>query len=229
MNHDKLENFVRQNREDFDGDIPPAGLWGRIEASLSESEEESIDPLEGFIATNRDAFDQATPPPRIAAKLFDDGPLKQKTARRRRLLSYALSIAASLLLLFTVYRFGNAAGYEASMEEQRVAQELEEMNPELAEAERFYQQQINREFVKVQQVNDDPQLRRDLAAIDEATAEIRSELIRVPASQRHVLVNQLISTYRTKLDILLRIQQHFPNTQHPGSPAPDSNTDVNEI
>ncbi|WP_116108001.1 hypothetical protein [Lewinella sp. IMCC34191] len=228
MNHDKLENFVRRNREEFDGEVPPAGLWGRIEASLSDSDEETVDPLEGFIAKNREAFDQATPPPRIAEKLFGDESLKRKTARRRRLLSYALSVAASLLLLFTVYRFGNAAGYEASMEEQRVAQQLEDMNPELAEAERFYQNQIDKEFLKVQQVNDDPQLRRDLAAIDKATADIRSELIKVPASQRHVLVNQLISTYRTKLDILLRIQQHFPTKHQPGSPAPARNTNVNE-
>lgn len=228
MNHDKLENFVRRNREDFDGETPPPALWGRIEAGLSGSDEDATDPLEGFIAKHREAFDEATPPPRIAAGLFGADALKRKTARRRRLLTYALGMAASMLLLFTVYRFGNEAGLEAGRNEQQVAQQLEKMNPELAEAERFYQQRISNEFAKVQQVNDDPQLRKDLQAIDEATADIRAQLLEVPVSQRHVLVNQLISTYRTKLDILLRIQQHFTNPNTMGSPAPDRNTQLNE-
>ena len=228
MNHDKLENFVHRHREDFDGEDPPSGLWDRIEHTLSEAEDEAGDPLEGFIAKHREAFDTATPPPRVAARLFETMAPERRKTRRRRLLIYALGVAASLLLLFTVYRFGSASGYEAGREQQRVAQELEKMNPELMEAERFYRDRIDREYAKVQQVNDDPQLRQDLADIDEATSEIRGELLRVPASQRHVLVNQLISTYRTKLDILLRIQQHFPNPNNPGATAPAGNTDFNE-
>ncbi|PPK85105.1 hypothetical protein CLV84_1996 [Neolewinella xylanilytica] len=228
MNHDKLEDFIHRNREEFDGEMPPAGLWDRVEASITDCGEEGADPLASFIAKNRDAFDLATPPPKIAGALFEEGSLQRKTARRRRILSYALGVAASLLLLFTVYRFGNATGFEAGQEEQRVADQLEKMNPELAEAERFYQSRIQSEFTKVKQVNNDPQLLRDLAHIDEATAQLRADLLQVPVSQRPVLVNQLISTYRTKLDILLRIQQHFPNPKQPGDLAPDRNTDVNE-
>jgi hypothetical protein len=40
----------------------------------------------------------------------------------------------------------------------------------------------------------------------------------VPVSQRATLVDQLIETYRTKLDILLRIQEHLPSS------APSSTT-----
>ena len=228
MNHDKLAHFVHRHREEFDGEDPPTGLWDRIENTLSEGEEDTGDPLEGFIAKHRESFDTATPPPRVAERLFEGMAPERRRTHRRRLLIYALGVAASLLLLFTVYRFGNASGYEAGREEQRIAQELEKMNPELVEAERFYRDRIDREYAKVQQVNDDPQLRQDLADIDEATSEIRSELLRVPASQRQVLVNQLISTYRTKLDILLRIQQHFPNPNNPGVSAPAGNTDFHE-
>ena len=228
MNHDKLEHFVHRHREEFDGEAPPQGLWDRIEKNLSEGEEDGGDPLEEFIAKHREAFDTATPPPRLAERLFKGGAPERRRTGRRRLLIYALGVAASLLLLFTVYRFGSASGYEAGREEQRIAQELEKMDPELVEAERFYRERIDREYAKVRQVNDDPQLRQDLADIDEATSELRSELLQVPASQRHVLVNQLISTYRTKLDILLRIQQHFPNPNNPGAPAPAGNTSFNE-
>ena len=229
MPHDKLDQFVRRNRADFDGETPPAGLWDRIEAAISdEADASATDPLEGFIAKNREAFDSETPPPRLEEAILGAPALQRKTARRRRILSYALGIAASMLLLFTTYHFGTRSGYAAGQEEQRIAQGLHELNPELAEAEAFYQQRISSEFAKVSQVNDDPQLRRDLDNIDSVTAELRTQLLEVPASQRHVLVNQLISTYRTKLDILLRIQQHFTNPNLPGTTAPAANTNVNE-
>ena len=229
MPHDKLEQFVRRHREDFDGETPPAGLWDRIEASVSdEADPSATDPLEGFIAKNREAFDSETPPPRLEGAIFGAPALQRKTARRRRILSYALGIAASLLLLFTAYHFGNRSGFAAGQEEQRIAQQLQDLDPELAEAEQFYQRRISSEFAKVSQVNDDPQLRRDLEKIDRATDEIRAQLLEVPLSQRHVLVNQLISTYRTKLDILLRIQQHYTNPNLPGANAPAANTNVNE-
>lgn len=228
MPTDKLEDFVRNNREDFDGETPPAGLWDRIEASISGGDAEDADPLASFVAKHRMSFDSETPPPRVESRLFDQPSLQRKTARRRRLLSYALGVAASLLLLFTVYRFGTQTGFTAGREEERIAQQLREMDPELADAERFYRQRISSEFAKVRQVNDDPQLRKDLENVDRVTADLRAQLLEVPASQRAMLVNQLIATYRTKLDILLRIQQHFANPTHPGLPAPEANKDVHE-
>lgn len=228
MNTDKLENFIHHHREDFDGESPPAGLWGRIEAAISEEAEEGADPLEAFVAKHRDAFDSETPPPQLADAIFRSPVLQRKIARRRRILSYALGIAASLLLLFTAYHFGNRSGFAAGQQDERVAQQLRDLDPDLAEAEQFYRQRISSEFAKVSQVNDDPQLRLDLEKIDRATAEIRSQLLEVPLSQRHVLVNQLISTYRTKLDILLRIQQHYSHPNLPGASTPAANTNVNE-
>ena len=119
--------------------------------------------------------------------------------------------------MFTAYRFGNRAGYQAGQEE-RVAQQIQQFDPELAEAERFYRQRIDAEFTRVNQVNDDPQLRRDLKELDAATDDIRAQLLEVPRSQRPVLVNELIEAYRTKLDILLHIQQRIPYPQPLRSP-----------
>ncbi len=206
MNNDKLENFVRNHRAEFNDAPTPEGLWDRIAADLPEAEE-TADPLEQFIAAHRAEFDDRTPPP-LATPRSGRG--------IRRTLLYVTAIAACLLLLFTAYNFGNRAGFQAGKED-RIAQQVEKMNPELAEAERFYQQRISVEFTKVRQVNDDPQLRRDFDQLDATTEQIRAELLKVPVSQRPVLVNQLIETYRTKLDILLRIQQHFPNPDIPGN------------
>ncbi|MCP9236884.1 hypothetical protein [Lewinella sp. JB7] len=237
MQNDKLKDFIQDHREEFDGDHPPSGLWDRIAASISEGDG-AIDPLEGFVATHRDAFDNATPPPQLFERIASDSRSTTGTAVRPRklvavtggglrVIRYLSAIAACLLLMFFAYNFGNRAGYQAGQDE-RIALQLEKMNPELAEAERFYRQRISNEFTKVSQVNHDPQLRQDLELLDEATAQIRAELLEVPVSQRPVLVNKLIETYRTKLDILLRIQQHFPNPTVPGGQLPRTTPSTNE-
>ncbi|CAH1002488.1 hypothetical protein LEM8419_03367 [Neolewinella maritima] len=233
MHTDKLQDYIQDHRADFDDATPPAGLWDRVEAALSAGDADetvTTDPLESFVAEHREAFDDATPSlqfDQVIALPTKSGPALKVTHRRRRTFLYLMAIAASLLLMFTAYRFGNRAGYRAG-QEQTVAQQLERLHPELAEAERFYQQRIDAELTKVDLVNDDPQLRRDLRELDAATAEIRNQLLEVPESQRPMLVNQLIEAHRTKLDILLRIQQHFPQSNSPGAPWPRSNTSTHE-
>ncbi len=231
MPHDKLDNFLRDHRAEFDDAPAPAGLWNRIAADLGEAEADA-DPLSAFIATHRDAFDDATPPPRFREADVPAAEGLRVTHRRGRSLRgtllYVAAIAACLLLMFTAYNFGNRAGFEAGRTD-RIAQQVEKMNPEFAEAERFYQQRIQAEFTRVSQVNDDPQLRRDLEQLDVTTAQLRAELLEVPASQRPLLVNQLIETYRTKLDILLRIQQHFANPNLPGGHPPRQNNPNDEL
>ena len=229
MNPDKLKNFIAEHQEDFNQEAPPAGLWDRIETAIT-NEDEGSDPLREFIVIHREEFDNATPPPQIFQAVADaalpekrapaSAPKPLKVSHRRRYLGYLMGIAASLLLLFVAYNFGNKAGYRAGQSEH-VAQQIDRIDPELASIERFYQQKIDAEFTKVNQVNDDPQLRRDLKEIDAATNEIRAQLLEVPVSQRQVLVNELIDAYRTKLDILLRIQQHFSRPLNlPGDAAP---------
>ena len=142
--------------------------------------------------------------------------LKAVPGRRRAL--RALGIAASfLLLLFAAFTIGNQQGYREA-EEAAIAAELRQINPELVETENYYRTEIAAQFIKVDRVNNDPQLRKDLAAIDEATEEIRANLLEVPVSQRE--------TYRTKLDILLRIQEHLPTTNAPNSTTQQPNNEL---
>jgi hypothetical protein len=220
MPSDKLNDFIRDHRTDFDSEQPPASLWKRVAAALPE--EETPDPLAEFVATHRDAFDTETPPPRLVHSVVPPAP-----ARRRQLFRYLGAIAAGLLLLFTVYQIGNTSGYRAGQEEI-IARELHKLDPDFAEAERFYQQRIAAEFTKVSAVNNDPQLREDLLELDRATADIRALLLEVPPSQRATLVNELIGNYRTKLDILIRIQRHVIQPNATGAPASRPNTPTNE-
>jgi hypothetical protein len=128
------------------------------------------------------------------------------------------------LLLAAAFTLGNNQGYRAA-EADLVAEELERIDPDMAEAEQFYRKEIKAQFTKLTSSTDDPQLLQDMEAIDEATEEIRNSLLEVPVSQRPDLVNQLIETYRTKLDILIRVQQHLPS----GANAPTTQTETNEL
>ncbi|SER30229.1 anti-sigma factor [Neolewinella agarilytica] len=229
MTTDNLEDFILNNREAFDEETPSPDIWNRIESAIHTDGDDDNDPFEAFVASNRDAFDDSTPPPRLEGRIFaalgeqagaSPMPPMQVVHRRRRLMP-VLGIAASMLLLITAaFLIGNNRGYQTGSEEQ-LAAELDRIDPELAETESYYRETIAENFTKVSQVNHDPQLVKDLEAIDEATAEIRANLLEVPASQRPALVQKLIETYRTKLDILLRIQQHLPSpsttTQQPNN------------
>ena len=223
MSTDKLEDFILNNRASFDDESPSENLWLKIESAIGTSNDNN-DPVADFVATHRDAFDDSTPPPRIEGLVFAtmDGaateivsgatpmpPLRAILGRRGQRMRVLGVAAAMLLLIAAAFTIGTQNGYRNAEEDQMV-QQLNQISPELVETENYYRGEIAAQATKVKLVNNDPQLQKDLAAIDEATEEIRASLLEVPVSQRAALIDRLIETYRTKLDILLRIQQHLP-------------------
>ena len=236
MHDDKLANFIRGAREAFEGEEPPTDLWGSIEQQLPDEDEE-VDSLEEFIRINREAFDTATPPPRLAGELFGNaalpstapaaappGPLRAVFVNRNRM-ARLLAIAASVaIVFFSAYWIGNRAGY-ALGKEDAIAAEMRRIDPGAVEAERYYRDEIATQFRRVSQLNDDPQLKRDLADIDQATQELRESLLSVPPAERPRLVGQLIETYQIKLDILLRIEEQI--SRHSDAPPAPAQRETN--
>lgn len=232
MPTDQLEDFILHNRASFDSATPPEGVWDRIETALCVQEED-CDPFESFVAKQRDAFDGTTPPPRLEGRIFAalDGveagpPPKLRNVQRRRAWLPLLGIAASLLLLLAAaFTLGSSRGYQ-SAEEDRLAAEIARIDPDFAEVESFYRSKIAAQVTAVTEASNDPQLIEDLAALDEATEDIRNALLEVPVSQRADLVQKLIGTYRTKLDILLRIQRQLPPPTTEDSTTQSNNNEI---
>ena len=214
-----LRDFVLSNREAFDDATPPPRLADAVFAQLDAEEASTVG------AERRGATLRTLPGNQAPLRTEQPPQLRLAHSRRRKLFS-ALAIAAGIALLIGfAYTLGNQVGYNTAVSsEAQIAAELEKIDPELVETERYFQREIAAQFTAVSQLNDDPQLKRDLAEMDRATAELRAELVEVPVSQRPLLVNELIETYQTKLHILIRIQQQL----NPSGEAPrpsDSTSD----
>ena len=224
MPTDKLEDFILNHREDFDSDAPVPDLWSGIEDALEPEEEDGE--IESFIATHREEFDDATPPPKVEALIFRAVDLEERKIApsplrvRSRKSWHMMGLAASaMLLIVAAFLLGNNRGYRLA-ETDLVSQELERIAPEYLETERYFKSEIATQTARVRQVSTDPELMGDLEEIDRATAEVRASLLEVPASQRPVLIDELIQMHRTKLGILTRLQRHLPPSPTGGHAAP---------
>lgn len=236
MPHDELEDFILANKEKIEAASPPPPGWERIEAALDRDEEPDEElPLEAFIVKNRPAFDRETPPPRLKERIFaaldapaatDAPPAAVKSLRPawRKRWMFTLGVAASVLLVLAAgFTLGSSFGGGPDQTDL-VEAEIHRIDPQFAEAERFFQGEIATQMSRVRAVSQDPELTNSLESINQAADEIRATLLTVPAAERADLVGELIKLYQTKLDILLRIQRHLPASSNFDSPTNQQTT-----
>lgn len=237
---DPLENFINRNRSNFDGDTPKGNLWGKIAADLGNQPDDDGDPstesrdsLSDFIRSNRDAFDSEDLPDglwnRILAALPVSGTkvISLATFQRRRKVWIRAAAAAVAVLLVSTLFLGREMGYRAAKAQELAA--IEAVAPDFLEMEDYYQDQIETTYRQVSQLNEDPALNADLAAIDQAMEELREELVNVPREQQADLIARLIESYQIKLRILERILQHLPENAAPENDQNETNNDKSYI
>ena len=235
MNPDNLHHFIQDHQADFDSEAPPAGLWDRIEGAIDADDgaDTDSDPLREFIVAHRENFDDATP-----AAAHGRTPIHRTRAPRRRPLA-AGCLPSEARVCPGCCRLGTTAGYGLPLrkpggyrsgQDEQLAHQLENIDPELAETERFYTNKKSPpSLLKSVRSMTTPNYGATCRTSTPPPAQLRAELLEVPLSQRPVLINELIEAYRTKLDILLRIQQHFSNPNPPdGTPRRGANEYSNE-
>ena len=176
-----IEQFILENREQFDRETPGPRVWQGIEQSLDKA-----------------VAGQKSAPSEVKLTPISGG--------QRRL--WFLAAAASFLLVGAIGFFMGKSSSAENAGNPQVA--LKNVSPEAAEAEQFYVRTISSktEQLEAHEYHND-QVNDDLAAIDRAMAELKHELANVPPGQRDQVVHALIENYQIKLKILDKVLEHI--------------------
>ncbi len=165
MQHDKLEQFIQDNREAFDFGAPSLKVWADIDVALEVKK----------------------------GKVFS--------------LWRVVGIAATVALLLV------AGGVIGSMLTQQTAPvkiaSLESIDPELAKIEDYYQQEFKEKYKVLASVPHDESIDEDIEQINKSMEELRKELVNAPRGTQQRIVENLIQTYKLKVQLLERVLQRL--------------------
>ena len=172
------------------------------------------DSLEQFIRDHRSEFDAEHPPLHIWAGIERQLGRQEKTEHAGRTAPVfslsRLKMAAGIAALLVV---GFMAGLGLARQQQSsVVAEIEQVNPDFRDAEKYYNEQIDSKIAQLASYNTEaaPVL-EDLAQVDEIMEELKQELASAPAGAEEQIVSELINSYRTKLAILEKVLESISN------------------
>lgn len=167
------------------------------------------DNLERFILSNREAFDDDVPGLRVWANI--ERQLPPERSNRFSLLKIS-KIAAAILVLIS---FGAFLGiyFTGGNQLSSIAQ-IDDINPELIELERFYQKEIQEKINVLVSYEQDPGVIEDIEQLDNTMKELKNELSIAPDGKEEEIIENLIKTYQTKIFILERVLSRLSTTNH---------------
>lgn len=168
MQNDRLEQFIKDNREDFDRELPGLNVWAQIDRTLGQE--------------------------------------RQHTAKRIRLWK-SLRMAAAVLALLV---FGGLIGsYITQFQMSAAPDSLAQVSPEYAELEDYYQQEIQDKYQQLVSYDQEEVVKPDLEQLDTIMEELRQELVTAPQGSEEQIIENLIQSYQTKIDILSRVLERI--------------------
>lgn len=175
------------------------------------------DRLEEFILENRESFDDAIPSLKVWAGI--DRNISARSARRISLWRGLRIAAAVIVLLLTGAVVGRYISESPSNEPIAA---LENIAPEFAETARYYEDQIDQKEKQLASFQQGDAVLEDIKQIDQTMQELREELLHAPKGQEEQIIQNLIKTYQTKVNILERVLERIQpnnNSQQPSKPA----------
>lgn len=200
---ENLEQYITDNRDAFDTEIPNLKVWATIEKRLAPE----LD-VEAFIESNRADFDTEIPNLKIWAQI--DKTVNQSTEKRLILRRWLVRSAAAVALLIVGATTGIAL-YE-KRGDAIVEKQVEQVAPDFQNTEKFYDQQVQAKLTKLASYqNTDPSVFSDLKQIDAVQEELKAELNDAPTSTREEIVRRMIENYQIKIGILERVLEHVEN------------------
>lgn len=163
---DNLEKFIRENRCDFDTEVPSLNVWANLDQHL----------------------DSQRPSGRVVW-------MKR------------LRVAAAVLALLVA---GGAAGAYLTNQNKAV-ESLADVSPEHAEMERYFSTQVEEKLAKLATYKQDGVVKADLQELDQAYEQLRKELENAPAGAEEKIIQAMIETYQTKINILEQVLEKVEN------------------
>lgn len=149
------------------------------------------DKLEQYITDHREDFDIERAP--VAVWQAVEQELDQKKISRRSLYGYIRVAAVGVVLLACGILVGLQIG------DKPVSAELQEF----AQAEAYYTKQVEVKWSALQETGvETHSVAEDLAQLDAVYAELKSELLKNQNSNADAVLNALLETYQTKVEIL---------------------------
>lgn len=169
-----------------------------------------MDRLEEFINNNRADFDDAMPSLKVWARL--DKALEQQQAQSHRRPWTMMRVAAAVLVLLTIGGIGGL--YLGKMQNSVSPEQVANISPEAAEAERYYTAQFQEKYQQLAKYDAEVNtLNADFEQIDKATQDLKKELLNVPKGSEEQVVRNLIQSYQLKLRILERVLERVQPVQ----------------
>lgn len=168
-----------------------------------------MDRLEEFINNNRAEFDDAIPSLKVWARL--DKALEQQQDRKHSGPWKLMRVAAAVLVLLTLGGIGGL--YLGKMQNSVSTEQVANISPEAAEAERYYTQQFQEKYQQLAKYSAVNNLESDFEQIDKATQELKKELLNVPKGNEEQVVRNLIQSYQLKLQLLERVLERVQAVQ----------------
>ena len=179
---DNLEQFIRDNREDFDTKTPSLKLWADLDKKLP-------------------------PPPQMQP--FAQAPVAKVFSIRR-----IMSMAAAVAVLIS-FRIG-IGFYLAPQGGEQIA--LADISPEYAEVEEYYDKKVRNNLAKLASYEaTTPEIKADLAELDQWMKDLQKELSVVPKSKEEAVINDIIDLYKTKVAILDKLLESIQSSNQKNS------------
>ena len=168
MQSDHIEQFIQENREAFDTEIPSLKAWAAIDQSLG---------------------------------------LQEKRSAKRIAIWKTMRVAAAVIALLVCG--GLVGSYMTRIQLGDTPANLAQISPEYAELEQFYQTQIQDKYNQLVSYDQEDVVNPDLNQLDEIMEELRSELANAPEGSEEQIIENLIQSYQTKVDILERVLERI--------------------
>jgi len=179
------------------------------------------DNLEKFVLNNRDSFDREIPSLEVWAEI-DKGLHRQQP--KRLPLWRGLRVAAAVLLLLVT---GAAAGhYLSATAAKDAALAIEEIAPDYVEMAQYYEQQIDNKVQQLASYQQGENVLEDFKQLDKQMEELKEELLRAPRGREEQIVENLIRSYQTKVQILERVLERIEATSQENTNTADDEVSI---